>query len=79
MSLDGAGAAGFTLLENASLRDRNTLRVDARAGWLAEVHDANAIPDLLAHPALRGKPLLLLGRLDTPDGQSLHIEHAADF
>jgi UDP-N-acetylmuramate dehydrogenase len=61
MSLDGAGAAGFTLLENASLRDRNTLRVDARAGWLAEVHDANAIPDLLAHPALRGKPLLLLG------------------
>ncbi|HJU26288.1 MAG TPA: UDP-N-acetylmuramate dehydrogenase [Rhodanobacteraceae bacterium] len=61
MSLDGAGAAGFTLTENASLRDRNTLRVDARAAWLAEVHDANVIPDLLARPALRGKPLLLLG------------------
>ena len=61
MSLDGTGAAGFTLTENASLRDRNTLRVDARAGWLAEVHDASAIPDLLGHPALHGRPLLLLG------------------
>ena len=54
-------APGFTLIENASLRERNTLRVDARAAWLAEVHDAGTIPDLLAHPALRGKPMLLLG------------------
>lgn len=61
MSLDDVGAAGFTLLENASLRDRNTLRVDARARWLADIRSADAIPDLLAHPALRGKPLLLLG------------------
>jgi UDP-N-acetylmuramate dehydrogenase len=61
MSLDDAGTAGFTLTENASLRDRNTLRVDARAGWLAEVHDAGAIPGLLAHPALHGRPPLLLG------------------
>ncbi|HJU26755.1 MAG TPA: FAD-binding protein, partial [Rhodanobacteraceae bacterium] len=61
MSLEGTGTAGFTLLEDASLRDRNTLRVDARAGWLAEIHDAGAIPALLAHPALNGKPLLLLG------------------
>ena len=61
MSLDDAGEAGFSLIENASLRDRNTLRVDARAAWLAEVHDASAIPDLLSHPALHGKPLLLLG------------------
>jgi UDP-N-acetylmuramate dehydrogenase len=61
MSLDDAGASGFTLTENASLRDRNTLRVDARAGWLAEIHEAGAIPDLLAHPALQGQPLLLLG------------------
>ena len=60
MPNDGA-TAGFTLTENASLRDRNTLRVDARAAWLAEVHKAEAIPDLLDHPALRGKPLLLLG------------------
>ncbi|WIG56017.1 MAG: UDP-N-acetylenolpyruvoylglucosamine reductase [Rhodanobacteraceae bacterium] len=61
MSLEGTGTAGFTLLEDASLRDRNTLRVDARAGWLAEIHDADAIPALLAHPALNGKSLLLLG------------------
>ncbi|MES2404817.1 MAG: UDP-N-acetylmuramate dehydrogenase [Pseudomonadota bacterium] len=61
MSLDDAGEAGFALLENASLRDRNTMRVDARAAWLAEIHDAEAVPALLAHPALQGKPLLLLG------------------
>ena len=57
----GVDREGFTLTENASLRERNTLRVDARAGWLAEIHDADAIPDLLSHPALRGQPLLLLG------------------
>jgi len=61
MSFDDVGEPGFSLIENASLRDRNTLRVDARAAWLAEVHDAEAIPGLLAHPALHGKPLLLLG------------------
>ncbi len=53
--------AGFTLTEGASLLHRNTLRVDARAAWLAEIHRAAAIPALLADPALRGKPPLLLG------------------
>jgi len=52
---------GFTLTENASLRDRNTLRVDARAAWLAEIHDVEAIPDLLDRPFLRDRPTLLLG------------------
>lgn len=56
-----ANADGFTLTENASLLHRNTLRVDAHTAWLAEIHDATAIPDLLAHPALHGKPSLLLG------------------
>ncbi len=51
----------FTLTENASLRDRNTLRVDARAAWLADIHDAAAIPDLLDQAALREAPTLLLG------------------
>jgi len=51
----------FVLAENASLRDRNTLRVDAHAAWLAEVHHASAIPEVLGHPALHGKPILLLG------------------
>ena len=54
-------ASGFLLNQNASLRERNTLRVDARAAWLAEIHDVEAIADVLAHPALREKPLLLLG------------------
>lgn len=58
MSNDGAG---YTLTENASLLHRNTLRVDAHAAWLAEIHDDAAIPALLAHPALRNKPTLLLG------------------
>jgi UDP-N-acetylmuramate dehydrogenase len=54
-------ATGFTLTANASLRGRNTLRVDARAALLADVHDATAIPELLAHPALRDSTPLLLG------------------
>jgi UDP-N-acetylmuramate dehydrogenase len=58
---DNASAAGFTLTRNAPLRDRNTLRVDARAAWLAEVLDAAAIGELLAHPQLRDYPRLLLG------------------
>jgi UDP-N-acetylmuramate dehydrogenase len=58
---DDAIASGFTLTENASLRERNTLRVDARAAWLAEIHDAAAIPELLARPGLRNQARLLLG------------------
>jgi len=54
-------ADAYTLIADASLLHRNTLRVDARAAWLAEIHDATRIPALLAHPALRGKPPLLLG------------------
>jgi UDP-N-acetylmuramate dehydrogenase len=54
-------ADAYTLTADASLLGRNTLRVDARAALLAEIHDADAIPTLLAEPALRGKPLQLLG------------------
>jgi UDP-N-acetylmuramate dehydrogenase len=53
--------ASYTLTRNASLLQRNTLRVDARAAWLAEIHEADAIPALLAEPALRREPVLLLG------------------
>lgn len=52
---------GYTLIENASLRARNSLRVDARAALLAEVHDADALPALFASPALRGRHVLVLG------------------
>jgi UDP-N-acetylmuramate dehydrogenase len=61
MSNEGVAAVGCTLTENAPLRERNTLRVEARARWLAEIHDAAAIPALLDHPALRDRPRLLLG------------------
>lgn len=54
-------AGSFTLTENASLRAHNTLRVDAHAAFLAEVRDASALPELSSHPALRGRPPLLLG------------------
>src|SRR5690348_3473397 len=52
---------GYTLREDASLRARNTLRVDARAALLAEVHDANALEKLLDWPAVRGMRMLVLG------------------
>src|SRR5690348_11460371 len=52
---------GCTLLENTSLRARNTLHVDARVSLLAEVRNANALPKLLEWPALRGIRTLVLG------------------
>lgn len=52
---------GFVLTENASLRERNTLRVAARAGMLVEIHDGAAIPGALDSPVVRDRPLLLLG------------------
>ena len=52
---------GYTLIENAPLAARNTLRVAARARLLAEVRDAARLPELLDFPAVRGSPLLVLG------------------
>jgi len=52
---------GYTLIENASLVGRNTLRVNARAKLLAEVHDAAKLPELLDFPAVRNGKLLVLG------------------
>ncbi|RDJ00627.1 UDP-N-acetylmuramate dehydrogenase [Dyella solisilvae] len=52
---------GYTLIENAPLGARNTLRVDARARLLAEIHDAAKLPELLAFPAVRQGKLLVLG------------------
>ncbi len=61
MTNDQPGAAGYLLTENASLLHRNTLRVAAHAALLADVYDVATIPELLALPALRGRPTLLLG------------------
>jgi UDP-N-acetylmuramate dehydrogenase len=52
---------GYTLIENASLATRNTLRVDARATLLAEIRDATKLPELLGFPAIANAPLLVLG------------------
>lgn len=52
---------GYALIEDASLRTRNTLRVAARAALLAEVRDAGAATRLLEWPALHGMPILVLG------------------
>ncbi len=52
---------GYTLIENAPLATRNTLRVDARAQLLAEIRDASKLPELLDFPAVRAGPLLVLG------------------
>ncbi|RDS80901.1 UDP-N-acetylmuramate dehydrogenase [Dyella monticola] len=52
---------GYTLIENAPLLTRNTLRVNARAKLLAEVRDATKLPQLLDFPAIRSSKLLVLG------------------
>lgn len=52
---------GYTLIENAPLATRNTLRVDARARLLAEIHDAAKLTELLDFPAVRDGKLLVLG------------------
>ncbi|MCP1374868.1 UDP-N-acetylmuramate dehydrogenase [Dyella lutea] len=52
---------GYTLIENAPLARRNTLRVAAKARLLAEIRDASKLPELLDFPAVHQGPLLVLG------------------
>ncbi|GLQ89373.1 UDP-N-acetylenolpyruvoylglucosamine reductase [Dyella flagellata] len=61
MHAERVDMGGYTLIENASLLHRNTLRVDARAKLLAEVRDASKLPELLDFPAIRSSRLLVLG------------------
>jgi UDP-N-acetylmuramate dehydrogenase len=56
--LDGSG---YSILEDAALAGRNTLRVEARAALLADVRDSAALPEVLGFPLLRAAPLLVLG------------------
>jgi UDP-N-acetylmuramate dehydrogenase len=53
-------AEAYTLIEQAPLASRNTLRVAATARWLATVNSAAALPGLLDLPAARG-PVMVLG------------------
>src|SRR5579859_3138866 len=61
MVVEHVDMGGYTLIENASLATRNTLRVDARAKLLAEVRDASKLPELLDFPAIRNSHLMVLG------------------
>ncbi|SKB82370.1 UDP-N-acetylmuramate dehydrogenase [Luteibacter sp. 22Crub2.1] len=61
MNNDPIDMGGFLLTSDAPLAGRNTLRVDARARLLAEVHDVGKLPGLLAYPAVRDGKVLVLG------------------
>ncbi len=51
----------YTLIEQAELRERNSLRISARAQHLALVHDAAVLPTLFADPRFRDQPVRVLG------------------
>lgn len=61
MIVERIDMGGYTLIENAPLAQRNTLRVAAKARLLAEIRDASKLPELLAFPAVKQGPLLVLG------------------
>lgn len=61
MSVEQVDMGGYTLIENASLANRNTLRVAARSKLLAVIRDASKLPELLDFPAVRSDRLLVLG------------------
>ena len=49
------------LLEHAPLGERNTLKIQAQARYLALVRDATVLPELLDDPRFRGQPVQVLG------------------
>jgi UDP-N-acetylmuramate dehydrogenase len=51
----------YSLSHDVSLRERNTLQVDARADWFVVVHDVAALPAALTDARLRDAPVLVLG------------------
>jgi UDP-N-acetylmuramate dehydrogenase len=64
-------AEAYTVLEHAPLDSRNTLRVAARARWLAEVYSVDALPRLLESPAARDRLMVL--------GEGSNVLFAADY
>ena len=52
---------GYTVHENASLLDRTTFRVPARAATLIDVHEFEAVPLLLDEAAKQHRNVLILG------------------
>lgn len=60
------------LQRDASLAGLNTLRVPARARWLAELRHPDSLPVLLARPEVAGQPVLVLG-------EGSNVLFASDF
>ncbi len=56
-----AHAAGYTIVENASLEGRNTFRVAACAAMLVDVRKRDALAELFGFAMLKTKPVLVLG------------------
>jgi UDP-N-acetylmuramate dehydrogenase len=56
-----AHAAGYTIVESASLTGRNTFRVPARAALLLDVRNPAALAELFGYAALKTQPVLVLG------------------
>lgn len=52
---------GYTIVENASLRSRNTLGVEARAAMLVEVRKPQALAELFGYAMLKTRDVLVLG------------------
>ena len=52
---------GYTVVENAALKGRNSFRVPAHAHLLIDVNDPTKLPDLFALHALQTGPVLILG------------------
>jgi len=53
--------APYTLTKNSPLDHRNTFRVAVRTAWLAEIHDPQSLPEVLAGSEVNGRPLMVLG------------------
>ncbi len=52
---------GWRFSENASLRERNTFHIEAKARWLLQIDALGALPEALSQPEWRDAPLLPLG------------------
>jgi len=54
-------AAAYSIGRDVPLAARNTFGLDVQARVFATVHDAAALPALLAEPSLQGQPQMVLG------------------
>jgi UDP-N-acetylmuramate dehydrogenase len=65
-------SAAYSMARDVPLRARNTLAVAANAAWLATVHGAEALSQVLALPQAQDGPVMVLG-------EGSNVLFAADF